>query len=59
MPKIPDETPAIGGRGLSIVDEIADDWGVEQRTPGKVVWAEFDRNQRDGSTPPDDEPDDR
>jgi len=58
MPEIPDDTPAIGGRGLHIVDQIADDWGVQQRSPGKVVWAEFDRNQRDERSAPQDDRDD-
>jgi hypothetical protein len=30
------------------VSAVADEWGVEQRPPGKVVWAEFDRTKRDG-----------
>ena len=46
LPDIPTEIPAMGGRGLRIVDQIADDWGVDQPLPGKVVWAEFDRNRR-------------
>lgn len=30
------------GRGLFLVAEIADDWGVSPRKgPGKVVWCEF------------------
>ncbi|MEI7033921.1 ATP-binding protein [Streptomyces pratensis] len=29
------------GRGLLIVDRIADDWGVEARTVGKTVYAEL------------------
>jgi anti-sigma regulatory factor (Ser/Thr protein kinase) len=30
------------GRGLLLVNELADRWGVEQRDPrGKVVWTEF------------------
>ena len=49
LPEIPAETPAIGGRGLAIVDQVADDWGVEAQPPGKVVWAEFDRNRRNSS----------
>ena len=32
-----------GGRGLQIVNELADDWGVERTDRGKTVWAEFDR----------------
>ncbi|WP_306318243.1 MULTISPECIES: ATP-binding protein [unclassified Streptomyces] len=30
-----------GGRGLVLVAEIADAWGVGERDPGKVVWCEF------------------
>jgi anti-sigma regulatory factor (Ser/Thr protein kinase) len=34
----PDED---GGRGLLLVDELAADWGVDDRLgPGKTVWAE-------------------
>ncbi|WP_037872645.1 ATP-binding protein [Streptomyces sp. NRRL S-37] len=30
------------GRGLSIVDTLADGWGVDERSPyGKVVWSRF------------------
>ncbi|GAA2975534.1 hypothetical protein Sfulv_26130 [Streptomyces fulvorobeus] len=29
------------GRGLLLVSEIADRWGVGGRDPGKVVWCEF------------------
>ncbi|MER6120260.1 ATP-binding protein [Streptomyces sp. NPDC001743] len=29
------------GRGLVIVDALADRWGVGERSPGKVVWCEF------------------
>jgi anti-sigma regulatory factor (Ser/Thr protein kinase) len=33
------------GRGLLIVDELSDDWGVEDRRPyGKVVWSRFKAN---------------
>ena len=35
--------PAVGGRGLSIVENAADAWGVYPTTDGKVVWAEFNR----------------
>jgi anti-sigma regulatory factor (Ser/Thr protein kinase) len=35
-----------GGRGLKLVDDVADEWGVQPTDSGKVVWAEFDRNQR-------------
>lgn len=35
--------PVVGGRGLSIVDAVADEWGVEPTVDGKIVWAEFNR----------------
>ena len=31
---------ATSGRGLMIVDAMADDWGVEARSGGKTVWFE-------------------
>jgi anti-sigma regulatory factor (Ser/Thr protein kinase) len=34
---------ATGGRGLHLVDDVANDWGVEPTPEGKIVWAEFDR----------------
>ncbi|MBT2414650.1 ATP-binding protein [Streptomyces sp. ISL-12] len=33
--------PDEGGRGLLLVSELADKWGVEEREPGKIVWCEF------------------
>jgi anti-sigma regulatory factor (Ser/Thr protein kinase) len=30
-----------GGRGLLIVDDLADAWGVQQFLPGKIVWFEL------------------
>ncbi len=33
--------PGEGGRGLLLVAELADRWGVSGRSPGKVVWCEF------------------
>ena len=30
------------GRGLTIVTLLSRDWGVNARTDGKSVWAEFD-----------------
>ncbi|MFI6931012.1 ATP-binding protein [Streptomyces sp. NPDC050287] len=30
-----------GGRGLLLVSELADKWGVGEREPGKTVWCEF------------------
>jgi anti-sigma regulatory factor (Ser/Thr protein kinase) len=35
LPRMP------SGRGLRIVDELADEWGVEQRPEGKTVWFEL------------------
>ncbi len=32
------------GRGLLLVEALADRWGVEPRTPGKCVWAEIQQN---------------
>ena len=31
----------VSGRGLLLVDMLADDWGVEARGSGKAVWCEF------------------
>jgi two-component sensor histidine kinase len=33
---------ATSGRGLALVDAVADRWGVIERDAGKVVWAELD-----------------
>ena len=35
-----------GGRGLDIVEQLADAWGVDHHPQGKTVWAEFDRTTR-------------
>jgi anti-sigma regulatory factor (Ser/Thr protein kinase) len=42
-PKLPSpDTGSVTGRGLLLVDRLADGWGVEPRDPsGKIVWAEF------------------
>lgn len=31
----------VSGRGLMLVDRLADEWGVESRGTGKCVWCEF------------------
>ncbi|WP_030752722.1 SpoIIE family protein phosphatase [Streptomyces griseus] len=31
----------VSGRGLLLVDQLSDDWGVESRGGGKCVWCEF------------------
>jgi hypothetical protein len=48
QPILPSAFPDVGGRGLSIVEAVADDWGVDETKPGKTVWAVFDRNRRAG-----------
>lgn len=30
------------GRGIHIVDRVADDWGIETKRQGKAVWFELD-----------------
>ncbi|WP_177198813.1 ATP-binding protein [Streptomyces colonosanans] len=38
---IPDPADGDGGRGLLLVETLAERWGVRERTgPGKTVWAE-------------------
>ncbi|MFF4304975.1 SpoIIE family protein phosphatase [Streptomyces sp. NPDC001601] len=37
----------VSGRGLLLVDQIADAWGVEARGGGKAVWCEFRMPERD------------
>ena len=36
--RVPDER---GGRGLHLVDELSDRWGVHGGRPGKTVWFEI------------------
>ncbi|MFF3946067.1 SpoIIE family protein phosphatase [Streptomyces sp. NPDC001902] len=40
----------VSGRGLLLVDRLADAWGVEPHGSGKAVWCEF-RDRRSGSEP--------
>lgn len=39
----PDDEPRAGGRGLLVVEALADRWGCAPRVsgPGKTVWAEY------------------
>jgi anti-sigma regulatory factor (Ser/Thr protein kinase) len=37
----PESDEAESGRGLFLVDALADKWDVGERTPGKFIWAEF------------------
>ena len=39
----PPARPSAGGRGLRIVESVADAWGVTPTPTGKFVWAEFTR----------------
>ncbi|WP_138962301.1 ATP-binding protein [Streptomyces sp. YIM 121038] len=40
------------GRGLLLVAALADSWGVAERHPGKVVWAEFAEGVSAAAPPP-------
>ncbi|MEU3504459.1 ATP-binding protein [Streptomyces hundungensis] len=40
VPRIADAADE-GGRGLLLVEAVADKWGVGEREPGKAVWCEF------------------
>ncbi|MFI6208499.1 ATP-binding protein [Streptomyces sp. NPDC051041] len=40
-PRTDGQEPGEGGRGLLLVSELADKWGVGERDPGKIVWCEF------------------
>ncbi|WP_435865415.1 ATP-binding protein [Streptomyces spectabilis] len=40
------------GRGLLLVAALADKWGVAERNPGKVVWAEFTEGVSGAAPPP-------
>lgn len=44
--RTPDHT---GGRGLVLVDQLTDRWGVQQHRNSKTVWAEFVLNRPAGS----------
>ncbi|KGM02057.1 hypothetical protein Q760_15875 [Cellulomonas cellasea DSM 20118] len=38
-PRVLDPPPeALGGRGMQLVDRLADEWGVDDRPGGKSVW---------------------
>lgn len=41
VPQTDVREPGEGGRGLLLVSELADKWGVGERDPGKTVWCEF------------------
>ncbi|KAA6210762.1 SpoIIE family protein phosphatase [Streptomyces filamentosus] len=41
----------VSGRGLLLVDQLSDDWGVEPRGGGKCVWCEFTVTPRPAQDP--------
>lgn len=45
---------ATTGRGLLLVADLADEWGVEQSGAGKVVWVELSTARTEAPGPPDD-----
>ena len=47
LPSPQAEADEQGGRGLHIVDELADEWGTIPPEHGKTVWATFDRERED------------
>jgi len=46
LPAPPPDHDGVGGRGLRIVEGIADRWGATPARDGKLVWAEFRRLPR-------------
>ncbi|GGQ20164.1 SpoIIE family protein phosphatase [Streptomyces roseolilacinus] len=49
LPRRRDADPSgLSGRGLLLVDRMADVWGVESRGGGKCVWCEFTLPDRSG-----------
>jgi len=47
LPSPQAEADEHGGRGLHIIDDLADDWGTTPNEHGKTVWATFDREPVD------------
>ncbi|MFI5689182.1 ATP-binding protein [Streptomyces sp. NPDC051636] len=43
---------ATGGRGLALVDGLADRWGWSQEGAGKRIWCELDRCEQPGEGAP-------
>ena len=41
-PRVPRADDGTGGRGLLLVQSLADAWGVRNQSVGKVVWFELD-----------------
>ncbi len=40
---------SLGGRGVAIVDQVADRWGFDELPDGKVTWVELDVESRTGA----------
>ncbi|MET8567866.1 ATP-binding protein [Streptomyces sp. NPDC004783] len=51
VPRCPDGD-ATGGRGLALVDGLADRWGWSREGAGKRIWCELDRCAGPVRTPP-------
>lgn len=51
VPQAPDRSDE-SGRGLLLVSELADKWGVAERSPGKVVWCEWNGARAGGGALP-------
>ncbi|CAM5477539.1 non-specific serine/threonine protein kinase OS=Streptomyces aurantiogriseus OX=66870 GN=GCM10010251_24410 PE=3 SV=1 [Streptomyces aurantiogriseus] len=49
VPRCPDDD-ATGGRGLALVDGLADRWGWTVEGPGKRIWCELDRDAEPRTT---------
>jgi anti-sigma regulatory factor (Ser/Thr protein kinase) len=44
----PDPVDPGGGRGLMIVQQMADGWGIDEFLPGKIVWFELGPRHQSG-----------
>ncbi|MFB6818336.1 ATP-binding protein [Streptomyces sp. NPDC056347] len=42
LPYVPDADDGTHGRGLFLVESLADSWGISPHALGKVVWFELD-----------------
>jgi hypothetical protein len=48
LPATSDEPLTVSGRGLTLVDAVADAWAAEHGTDGTTVWFEIERPGSDG-----------
>ncbi|MFD3334574.1 ATP-binding protein [Streptomyces sp. NPDC058700] len=51
-PHVPPADDGTHGRGLVLVEALADSWGVEDQEVGKVVWFELNGGAAREATPP-------